>query len=292
MMGSKLPKGDLSLEIEEGKLSLLVGKSKYAFTIQDVSMYPETDLQSGKQVTLNAQAFCRALKATVFAVSSNDSTPALCGVHVKSTPSGLMFESTDRGQASLELLSMEETEGVDVIISTDTEALIQETFRKVSGSVQVTFGESLITISGNGTTIISRLLNGPFPELSSSIPTNFVSECIVSREELEGAFERALLMTGDKRREVKIVLEGDEFQIHAKSELGDGIESITTTESKGTMKTVVDCKMVYQALKTTNPCERIRVKYIEPLKPVLIEPLFENEDESRDRQILISVVRY
>lgn len=288
----KLPAGAVSLAFEANKVTIYAGKSEFTLSTLDAAMYTVLEPDAQEAVIYDAKAFCSAINATVYAVTKSESSnPALCGIHLQSTERGLRFESTNRSQAAIEVLSSGSTAVVNATISEDSADEIVRVFSNVS-TIRVAFGTGRVAISGQGVTLISTLLDGTYPDISRAIPASFVAECVYKREDLEAALERALILAGDKgSRSILLTLQNEELLLKSKSELGACGELIPLVESSGNIKISFDAKLALSSSKSMGAIEKVRLKFAGPLLPCLLVPVNETTDALDSRQAVLIPLR-
>jgi DNA polymerase-3 subunit beta len=288
----KLPAGAVRLVFENNKVTIKAGKSEFSMATLDASMYTVLEPDANEAVAYDAKSFCAAIEATVYAVTKSESSnPALCGIHLENTERGLKFESTNRSQAAIEVLSSGSAAIVNATISEDTADEIVRVFSSAN-TIRVAFGTGRVAISGQGVTLISSLLDGTYPDLSRAIPTTFVAECVYKREELEAALERALILAGEKgSRSILLTLNKEELFLKSKSELGAGGESIPVLESSGTIKISFDAKLALSSSKSMGDIEKVRLKFAGPLLPCLLVPVTEITEALYSRQAVLIPLR-
>ncbi len=289
-MLSKMPSGNLFLEIEEKKVTLKAGKAKYSLSALDASEYPTVELTSSETITVHAQTLINALKATSYAMSTKEEQGAhFCGVHVRNTEHGLMFEATDRSRAALEILK-DVTGPIDVILSSSTIKVICDVFKDATGDVRLCSARNTISISGSGSTVISRILDGIFPNLDPLFSKTTSAEFMVDREALIGIFERSVALIGKDKSAVDLKLVDQEIHISAKGELGSGSESIPIIESNGEVSLRLSPSICIDALNNLAPYARVRFKIKGALLPILLEGLTE-DGQTASRQAVVAPIR-
>ncbi|CAG7651236.1 hypothetical protein ACFQI7_27535 [Paenibacillus allorhizosphaerae] len=282
-----LPAGDFRLELEDERLTIKAGKAKYTLATQDVSMYPNIETEEGAvSFVSRSKDFCSVIKETLYAVSKDEARPAICGVQLKGSESGVLFQSSNLKLASIQLLTVE-VSSFEAIISAKTAKLILDIFDKIEGPVRVLVGASMITVAGIGVMIVSKLISGKVMDLDTQLPRSFASECTVNRKELEDAFKRAMSITGKAQRAVNFKLTNGEFHLKSKGELGNGEESLFVADATGEMKGCVDAEVMTDTLKSLEAYEHIHFRWLEPLKPYILAPVLKDGETSNRLAVVV-----
>lgn len=147
------------------------------------------------------------------AVSLSEFKPELNGVLFKTSGKFLHLAATDTfrlAEKVLELTEKSEDGGVIFILP---QRIAQELARlPAKDEIRVSLGDNQALFETENIKIISRLIEGNFPEYSGIIPQNFEITCFLNKNELIEAI-RASSIFVSKLQEVKINLSGQALEI-------------------------------------------------------------------------------
>jgi DNA polymerase-3 subunit beta len=141
--------------------------------------------------------------------------------------------------------------------------------------VELHFSPSSILFKYDGTLLLSRLLEGNYPETSKLIPLEFPNEVVFNKEQLLIAIERASLLSirDGQNAIVKLeIKEDDTVEISSSSpEIGRVLEEIQpVAEVKGNpLKIAFSSKFLLDALKAFNSSE-IKVGFTGEIRPFVM----------------------
>ena len=227
--------GELQLEVDEkSNCSLESGASFFRMNGMAAEEFPPKANFSEVRAVLMPQEKIRAmLKKTSYAISTDETRFVLNGIFFSMRENKVTMVATDGRRLALVDEEVESIgEGVlEFIVPTKA---VNELSRLLQGTGdvevrprdnQVAFnlrGEGGITI-----VVISKLVEGNYPNYRQVIPTQVKERVPVQREELLQALKRAEIMTSDKANSVKMTFSENNLSITANTpEVGEARESL------------------------------------------------------------------
>ena len=216
---------DISLDKKELKINCqqynTVIKGQEA---QDFPVIPQVDKKIG--FNLSVASLKNALGQILFAINPGDNRLELTGVLFDIKGKTMNLVATDSFRlAKTELdfsleLGQINTDGLKVIIPLKT---MQEISRIINSSTDELSGDAdqlKLFLSDNqamfvyqGTTIISRLIEGHYPDYEQVLPVNFKTEAIVDRGELSRAIKMASIFSANTTNAIDITIDSLEQKI-------------------------------------------------------------------------------
>lgn len=223
---SSLPKGQVELVVKGDQLSIKSGG--YSSTINGViaDEFPELptiDETSSIQYSIQSDDFRQAVSQTIITASTDAARPILTGVYWHSNEGHLYLAATD-GYRLSERRLVETKSEVAAIIPTQT---LQEVLRTLNDDVEevdILFDETQVRFRLNEAEIVSRLIDGNFPDYRQLIPTDTETKVLAEKAEFTRVTKIAGLFARDSGGSVTITAdeEGQEFSLHSiASELGE-----------------------------------------------------------------------
>lgn len=216
---------DISLDKKELKINCqqynTVIKGQEA---QDFPVIPQVDKKIG--FNLSVASLKNALGQILFAINPGDNRLELTGVLFDIKDKTMNLVATDSFRlAKTELdfsldLGQINADGLKVIIPFKT---MQEISRIINSSTDELSGDAdqlKLFLSDNqamfvyqGTTIISRLIEGHYPDYEQVLPINFKTEAIVDRGELSRAIKMASIFSANTTNAIDITIDSLEQKI-------------------------------------------------------------------------------
>ncbi|MDQ2973722.1 MAG: DNA polymerase III subunit beta [bacterium] len=237
---ANLPDGVVELEADDFRLR--VSADKYKSTINGMSAeeYPVMPaLQAGKSFSLPSLELKKALSQTVYAASSDDSRPVLTGVYLHTHEGKLYIVATDSYRLAEASLGASKTEVMVLIPASSFQELARVMGDHTSDEVVVTFDEQQVRFTVGDVEIITRLIEGNYPDYRRLIPANFSTQAEVSRNELLNITKVASLFAREAAGSIQISINEKDSSLDVKSiasQLGENNSSIEAkAEGSGTV---------------------------------------------------------
>ena len=232
----ELPEGTVDISVKKNN-SIFIESQKCFFKLMGLPKeeFPKLPkLQEKETITINQQSLKNMLNLTSFAVSRDETRYILNGVLFVVNGKNCRFVATDGRRLALIEKDLELPLGLKKEVIVPTKA-IQELVRNLSdvGVVKINFGENQIFFQFDNTTLVSRLIEGQFPNYEQVIPKEGKDKLLVSREKLLLATKRVAILTSPDSQSIKIDLFKNKLIFSKNSpDMGEAKEEIDT-EHKG-----------------------------------------------------------
>ena len=172
-------------------------------------------------LTFPAQEFKNALARVLFCASLNTARLELMGAHIFFYPQEIHLAATDSFRLAEETIHLtQQGDGYDEFL-TQTPSLIiplntlQEVMRVISPeshTIKIALQENQIFFDIHGVQIISRIINGKYPDYKQIIPKKFAFHAMVEREAFQRAVKIASAFSSYTSGEVALAFDGGEKQ--------------------------------------------------------------------------------
>jgi DNA polymerase-3 subunit beta len=226
---------EIEMEVDEkNACSIRAGASFYKINGLSADEFPPIQqLKDNKKITLPQEKFRGMLKKTSFAISTDESRYVLNGIFISLKNHKMTMVATDGRRLALvdEELDFPDSSQGEFIVPTkavnELTRLLQE-----KGEIEIKFSENqgaftLKDEKGFSILIISKLVEGNYPNYRQVIPSEMKERVALPREEFLGALRRAQIMTSDKANSVKVNLSQNNLAITANSpDVGEARESM------------------------------------------------------------------
>jgi DNA polymerase-3 subunit beta len=220
---------DQVVSIEQIGTQVVLESGNYTVKIngldgKDFPIIPERT--EGRIFSIEADALRQGLQKTLFCVSLNESRAELTGVLWGFRDGVLILTATDSFRLA-EWRMKEKIEGdINSLESSQASVIIpaytlQEVLRVMSqnaGRVSVALEENQIFFEIGSTRIVSRLINGKFPEYQAIIPKQFSTEIVLRQDEFQRALKIATSFSAYSSGEVVFRLNPEESRLEIQSQ--------------------------------------------------------------------------
>ena len=215
----------------------------------------------------------RCLTLTSFAISRDEARYTLNGVLLIVRNKNARFVATDgKRLASVEVKGVAGGNiDLEIIIPSKTVAEIVKATSEGSGKAQILAAQNQILFQLGPTTIVSRLIEGRFPNFEQVIPKDEKTTARLKRADLFAALKRVSILTSQENQAVKLDFMKGKILISSRSpNLGEAKEDLTAEVSGGDLTIGFNPDYIVEALKNLDDDEVV-LAMTEPDKPGLIK---------------------
>lgn len=279
-----LPKNRVDAVVTGTELELRCGGHGTKVRGMDAAEFPLIPTVTRDQEAVVDGAVLReALGQTAFAVASGESRPELGGVLCTFQENKLIIAATDSyrlAERSIPLVKSTITPSTAVIIPgrTVTELLrilgIEQDGGVVSAQVGIAVTSSQVLCTTGSLEVISRLIDGTYPDYTQILPRSWTSRVILPRGELQTAARAASLFARTGINDVHLRCLPKERQCIVRSEnaqLGEH-QAIIEAEVEGeAMTTILNARYLLEGLAAISG-ERIAIEMTNGSAPVVLRP--------------------
>ena len=194
---------------------------------------PLPKFEEAKEYKIEQAVLLDSLKKTSYAISTDETRYVLNGIYTSFKDGKITLVATDgRRLAMVENdLEFPTSHEADVIIPSKA---VQELQRLLSdkGDVIIRLTDSQVAFEINGNLLVSKLIEGNYPNYRQVIPNNTSERIQVGREAFLETVRRVSLLASDKSNSVKLAFGADSIDVMANSQdIGEATERIDVTYS-------------------------------------------------------------
>jgi len=269
-----LSNGDVVMQASGEKLTITCGKSRFVINGRSAGDFPKIPKQQSKTTfTIDPATLSGLIQKTIYAVSTDLTRPALCGVLWDVQRTGLSMVSTDGHRlAKVELKrKMGDVESMKAIIPPKALSTLKS-YSEDEEEITIGVGENSISFEMAETSIYSRLLEGPFPNYQKVIPEKNEKELVVSRDSLANATKRVSILSDSLTHQVVFSANKDKLTLHVSTqEIGEAKEEIAANFTAEPMDIGYNASYIMDILRTIE-ADDISLKLDRADNAGLIEP--------------------
>lgn len=244
---------------------------------EDYPLIPE--VKGGKKSKIKFGDFKNALNAVIFAASVDETRPELTGVLLWFKDKNLTLAATNSYRLAEKTVELEEEVKEEKIIVPLRS--MQEIARIVNEQenefFNIEFEENQVKFELEETIIISRLIEGEYPDYKQIIPTNFNTEVEVGVGDLIKAVKAASLFTKIGIFDVTLDLGPNGIKVRAvNAQLGENETKLKTKHQGQEVTVVFNYKFLLDGLNNINSSE-VKILINSATNPVLFKPVGEEK---------------
>ena len=278
---NSLPGGEpIVLELGDGE-TLHIKAGRFESNIKGIPAedFPTVQTAGERPITRVAQKVLRqALDETAFAAASDEARPILTGVLARFEGDQLTLAAADNYRIAVKTITvLDPVEETSVVIPAralhELSRVLTDTEDPVS--VVLAHARNQILFHLEGVDLVSRLIDGQYPNYQSVLPASHSTRAVLDREELLRAVRPAALIAHESANIVKFQVGGDGeagITVSANAEVGDHVGQVeAAVEGDGT---TIAFNARYLADVLTNvDAEQFALELNGPLSPGVFKPV-------------------
>lgn len=247
---SSLPSGVINLELDEHRLHITA--DQYQSTINGVSAedFPVMPaISDGTSWEIPASVFKKGLSQSVLAASSDEARPVLTGVYLHSHEGQLYIVATDSYRLAEKAL-IKHKGTMSLLIPAGA---MQDMLRILDDSdepVRVTHDDQQVLFRVGEVELVSRLIDGKYPEYRKLIPGKFEVSATLSRDDFTNITKVSSLFARESAGSVTIKVDEDSGLVSINSiasQLGENT-SQAKADIKGSGEVTLNSRYLLDAL--------------------------------------------
>jgi DNA polymerase III subunit beta len=295
----ELPDGEVFLKDDENVLSI---ESKNGFSCKiagtnsdDFPKYPEID--ENNKFSINIDFLKEMIIKSSFAVSKDESRKSLCGIlwNVEKDKTGMVATDGHRLGSSFFHLNLNINENRSIIISAKTLLYLIRGLDQGTSEKEITISEDdkYIVFSNEKIKIISKLIEGPYPDFEKAIPKNNPKIAILEKNKFLEAFKRVSILSNQKTHLVKCNFKNNEVEVSViNRDIGGEAREIIPIEYSGDTHVIgFNSLYIIEILNIINQ-PKIRIEMNTQISACLLFPHFDKKEEQKsDDTFLIMPLR-
>lgn len=261
---SIITKGNILCLVSDNFKTQILGCSS-----KDFPIIPKIKGQS--IVIIDAKRIKQSLASVADAMSLSEARPELAGVFVKILREKAIFAATDSFRLSEKTATIKSLQEASVILPRNTVTELIRICGELEGDVGLNLSDNQISFSNDDFELISRVVDGNYPDYKKIIPDKFTSRVLVGKSDLEKGVRLAGLFASNIA-DVKLQCQDNAVILIAKNpdkgEVETKVEALLKNEP---FEVVLNYHYLLDGLKIISD-EKVIIEYNGASSPLVIKP--------------------
>lgn len=273
-----LPTDKVNISLEGNTLKIKSGKTKYSLPTANVEDFPQMkEFPEDLSFIISGDEIQNAIRKTLYCVSKEESRYAIQGVLLKSRDDKIDFVATDGHR--LALYTVEKTGNIEnPVEAIIPQKALNELRKLLTGmeDVKIAVEEQYIFFKTPEWILMSRLLEGAFPDYTKVFPSEFTAEILLDKKQLIDAVKRVSAVIEGDTKPVKFILNDNKLTLRSFSqEYGEAVDEIDIDYQGDEFVIGFNAKYVIDAVEPIDE-EKFYMKFTNPKGQTVVQPV-ENE---------------
>ncbi|GGY49886.1 DNA polymerase III subunit beta [Bacterioplanes sanyensis] len=231
-----LPDGaQIEVEQDAQRVNVRSGRSRFALSTLPATEFPNVDSTVDEQVfSIEQSKLRRVIDRTSFAMAQQDVRYYLNGMLFDVSANQLRTVSTDGHRLAMAHVDIAGPDTAQQMIVPRKGVLeMAKLMTDPEASVEVALSSKHLRLVTETFTFTTKLVDGKFPDYGRVIPKNGTNVMLADRQELRQVFQRTAILSNEKYRGVRLVLDSDLLRVFANNPEQEEAEEAVAVEYQG-----------------------------------------------------------
>jgi DNA polymerase-3 subunit beta len=223
-------------EVSDNKAVLRSGRARYSLSTLSADDYPNLEDWEGEtEFEISQQTLKHLIDSVQFSMAQQDVRYYLNGMSLETSENEIRTVATDGHRLAMAVhqYSAGQLPVKQVIIPRKGVVEIARLIAESDANIKVQLGSNHIRIFSTSFIFTSKLVDGRFPDYNRVVPKNTDKGLVVNRESIKSAFSRAMILTNEKFKGVRLNLDPSELKITATNPEQEQAEEIIDVDYDG-----------------------------------------------------------
>ncbi|HPE33875.1 MAG TPA: DNA polymerase III subunit beta [Bacteroidales bacterium] len=271
-------------------IKMMAGDGEYNLNGHNGEDFPETPvIDDGNEFTINSIVLSEAISKTVFAASNDEMRPVMTGVFLEMTPENTSFVATDAHKLVRYTRKDITVETEDsFIIPTKPLNQIKNLLGVEDQPVKIIYNRKNTFFSFGRINLISKLIEGKYPNYVAVIPTDNPNKLQIERTPLLNAIKRVSIYASQSTHQLRFSITGRQLIISGEdADFNNKAREILTCNYDGEdMDIGFNSKFLSEMLNNLDSGE-VMFEMSQPNRASLIKPIYDEDRPNEDILMLI-----
>ena len=208
---------EVSLKLNDSKLAIASGKSKFNLQTLPANDFPEMTLSGlfTQQINMSQKVFKDLLNKTSYSMAVQDIRYYLNGMLMIFEGNAMSVVATDGHRLAFASEQIKDTvqEKNEIILPRKTVMELQRLLQDSEDPVCIEIGSNQIRFTFNNIELTSKLVEGKFPDYKKVIPQDYTNQITINRVDFQQALQRVAILSNEKIRGVRCLIDADILKI-------------------------------------------------------------------------------
>lgn len=213
------PDQPLTFSIDAKTFSIEVASDNGKYKLAGVAgdEFPRLpELDSSSKLKIDSGALFNAINKTVFATGNDELRPVMSGVYFGLEKDGITFVATDAHKlVKYHRSDCKSSKSANFIMPKKPLNLLKSLLAPLSTTVEVEYNETNASFVFEQYTLVSRLIDGKYPNYEAVIPKENPNEMSIARDPFLNSVRRVSIFSNKTTHQVRLGIKGSELQISA-----------------------------------------------------------------------------
>ena len=280
-----LPSGErIDLE-SDGATTLRIKAGRYQTQLRGIEAdeFPVIPSPGDRPTTrVSQKELKRALSQVVFAAATDEARPILTGVLTRLSGDRLTLAAADNYRIAVRTLPIiDAVEDTSLVVPARSYAELMRVLNDTDDPVDIMLAssKSQVLFHANDVDIVSRLIDGQFPNYQQVLPTSHSTRAVVERDELLKAVRLSALIASSAAHVVRLRVGEDgssAINVAAAADVGEAQGDVEAELDGEAVQIAFNARYLQEALQNLDQ-DQLSLEFSGPLSPGVLKPVTDED---------------
>ncbi|MEI8327894.1 MAG: DNA polymerase III subunit beta [Candidatus Taylorbacteria bacterium] len=266
----------VKVEVISGNLHIQANKSKGVIKTLPIEDFPTIPtVADATEMSFASEIFIKGLKSVWYSASVSSVKPELSSVYIYKDGDYIVFAATDSFRLAEKRIKVPLAVKInEILLPFKNIADVTRIIESMGENLKAKMGKNLISFEANGIYVVSRIIDGTFPDYKQIIPKGYVTEVITLKQDFLNALKISNIFS-DKFNQVHMIVDpkGKIFEVQTKnSDIGENKTNIDAALTGEKMEINFNYKYIADCFQSID-ADSISLQLSGINKPMVIRPI-------------------
>lgn len=275
---SNITEEKITLITKNNILSINTDKYKTQILCFDPKEFPIIPkIKNDNPYIISSKIFKNSLSSVLDSVAVSEARPELSGVFTQFSNQKLVFAATDSFRLTEKIVDMKSKDSNSFILPRNTVLELIRLLGDIEEDLNIRYNDNQILFSTDDVEIVSRLIDGNYPDYKKVIPDKYISRLLVKKYDLEKNVRLAGLFSSNIS-DVKLSCDDKKLTITSKNSDKGEIQVVVESLLKNDpFEISLNHNYLLDGLKII-PTENVIIEYTGKGSPLIVRPEYDSKD--------------
>jgi DNA polymerase-3 subunit beta len=274
---------------ENKQLSLSTESGKFKLSCHDAADFPRIPgVQGTGKISVDSTVLAMAIHRTVFATGNDELRPVMSGVFLELGNDKTNFVATDAHKlVRYTRTDVKAEQNASLILPKKPLNVLKNILTAVDADVEVSYNNSHILFNFENITLVSRLIEGKYPNYEAVIPKDNPNVLTVDKTAFLNTIRRVSIFSNKTTHQVRLKIVGSSLSISAEDLdfSNEGFEQLPCSYSGDDMEIGFNSKFLMEMLNNIDS-EQVTLNMSAPNRAGILVPA-DSEDDNEQLMMLV-----
>jgi len=239
-------------------------------TVEEFPIIPE--ISDDEAFSLPSRDLVVGLKSVIYAASVGSMKPELSSVNLFYEGDTLVFVATDSFRLAEKRIRVKKIPHFkQILIPQKNVSEIIRIFDSIDDDVSISIGENQVAFRGGGVYLVSRVIDGTFPDYKQIIPKETTSKAVVLKQDLINSLKTSLIFS-DNLNQIHLEINPSKkiFEVESKNmNVGESVYAVPAVVEGDALSINVNHRYLTDCF-TSIPVDSVSISFAGQAKPIII----------------------